>query len=73
MTQEEFMRLANAKKELELFIDTTKEEEFDAIGTRKIVLGHEFHRYITDKELIQGIVDFLQAELDMINIIIEEL
>lgn len=73
MTQEEFMRLANAKKELELFIDTTKVEEFDAIGARKIVLAHEFHHYITDKELTRQIVDFLQTKLDEINKKIEEL
>lgn len=73
MTQEEFMRLANTKRELELFIDATKDKDFDAIGARKIVLAHEFQRYITDDELIQGIVDFLQAELDKINKKIEEL
>ena len=73
MIQEEFMRLAKAKRELELFIEATKDEDFDAIGARKIVLVNEFHRYITDKELIKGIVDYLQAELDKINKIIEEL
>lgn len=73
MIQEEFMRLAKTKRELELFIEATKDEDFDAIGARKIVLVNEFHRYITDKELIKGIVDFLQAELDKINKKIEEL
>lgn len=73
MTQEEFMRLAETKRELELFIEATEDEDFDAIGARKIVLVHEFHRYITDKKLIQGIVDFLQKELDKINKKIEEL
>lgn len=67
------MRLAKTKRELELFIEATEDEDFDAIGARKIVLVHEFHRYITDKKLIQGIVDFLQKELDKINKKIEEL
>lgn len=73
MTQEEFMHLANTKREIELFIEATEDADFDAIGARKIVLCQEFHRYIIDDELIQGIVDFLQAELDKINKKIEEL
>ena len=73
MEQEEFMRLAEAKKELESFLDAMLNEGFDAIGARGIVLCHECHRYITDKELVDEVTEFLQEKLDDINKKIEEL
>ena len=60
MTQQEFMRLADTKRELEQFLKKIGDEDFDAIG-------------ITDKGLIERIVEFLQAELEDINKKIEEL
>lgn len=73
MTQEEFKRLADGKRELELFLDTVKHEGFDAIGARKILFAHEFNSYITDKDLINEIVHLVQSKLDEINKKIEEL
>lgn len=73
MTQEEFMRLAKAKKELEAFLDAVQNEGFDAIGARGMILCHECHRYITDKELVDAVTEFLQEKLNDINKRIEGL
>ena len=73
MEQEEFMRLAKAKEELESFLDAMLNEGFDTIGARGMVLCHVCHRYITDKELVDAVTDFLQEKLNDINKRIEEL
>lgn len=73
MTQEEFMRLADTKRELQMFLEDVNDESFDAISARKIILGHEIHHYITDKDLTNEIVRLVQAKLDEINKKIEEL
>lgn len=73
MEQEEFMRLAKAKEELESFLDAVQNEGFDAIGARGMVLCHVCHLYITDKELVDAVTDFLQEKLNDINKRIEEL
>lgn len=60
MEQEEFMRLAKAKEELESFLDAMLNEGFDAIGARGIILCHECHRDITTMQP-REIWDFLRA------------
>lgn len=67
------MRLAKAKEELESFLDAILNEGFDVIGARGTVLCHVCYRYITDKELVDAVTDFLQEKLDDINKRIEEL
>lgn len=73
MTQEEFMRLADNKRELEQFLKKIGDEDFDAIGARKCVMAYQHFSYITDKELVKEIVQFLQVKLEEINKKIEEL
>lgn len=73
MTQEEFMRLADTKRELEQFLKKIGDEDFDAIGARTCVMAYQHFSYITDKGLIERIVELLQAELEEINKKIEEL
>lgn len=73
MTQEEFMHLADTKREIEKFIEVTKDEDFDAIGARKCVMAYQNFSYITDKKLVKEIVQFLQVKLEEINKKIEEL
>lgn len=73
MEQEEFMRLAKAKEELESFLDAMLNEGYDAIGARGVVACHVCHRYITDKELVDAVTDFLQEKLNNINKRIEGL
>ena len=73
MTQEEFKRLANTKRELDLFLEDVNDDCFDAIGTRKIIFSHEIHHYITDRSITNEIVDLVKSKLDEINKKIEEL
>lgn len=73
MEQEEFMRLAKAKNELESFLDAILNNGFDVITAKGMVMCYECHRYITDKELVDAVTDFLQEKLDDINKRIEEL
>lgn len=73
MTQEEFMRLADNKRELDQFLKTVVDEDFDAIGARKCVMAYQNFSYITDKKLVKEIVQFLQVKLEEINKKIEEL
>lgn len=67
------MRLAKAKKELESFLNAILNDGFDVIGAKGTFLCHECHRYITDKELVDEVTDFLQEKLNDINKRIEEL
>jgi DNA-directed RNA polymerase delta subunit len=73
MEQEEFMHLADNKRELDQFLKTVVDEDFDAIGARKCVLAYQHFSYITDQKLVKEIVEFLQVKLEEINKKIEEL
>lgn len=73
MEQEEFMRLAKAKEELESFLGAILNDGFDVIGAQSTILCHDCYRYITDKELVDAVTEFLQEKLDDINKRIEEL
>ena len=73
MTQEEFMHLADNKRELEQFLKRVTDEDFDAIGARKCVMAYQNFSYNTEKKLIKEIVEFLQVKLEEINKKIEEL
>jgi hypothetical protein len=67
------MRLADNKRELDQFLKTVVDEDFDAIGARKCVMAYQHFSYITDKKLVKEIVEFLQVKLEEINKKIEEL
>lgn len=75
MTQEEFMRLAQAKRELEAFLEFTEDEDFVGIAAHKYVepIVGNLYREITDKEIVNKIIELVQNELDNINITIDEL
>lgn len=73
MTQEEFKRLAETKKSLEDFLEFTKDKDFHGIVSHTFVLAYNLYREITDKEIVDKIIELVQNELGKINKRIEEL
>ena len=73
MTQEEFKHLAETKKSLEDFLEFTKDKDFHGIASHTFVLAYNLYREITDKEIVDKIIELVQNELDKINKRIEEL
>lgn len=69
------MRLAQAKRELEAFLEFTEDEDFVGIAAHKYVepIVGNLYREITDKEIVNKIIELVQNELDNINITIDEL
>lgn len=68
MTQEEFTNLVTEKKELEDFLLSCNDSDFQSIGAQ--VFFQPFgnvERYITSRRITSKIVELVTNELDLIN------
>ena len=73
MTQEKFDALAKTRKELVEFLQFTKDTDFDGVAAHIFLMNNNVYSFITNKEIVKGIVDYVQTRLNEINKIIEDL
>ena len=73
MTLEEFDLLARTKDELIAFLERPKQGDFVGIASSSLVFNHNHYSMITNREIVNEIIQLVETRLNEINKKIERL